>query len=303
MFSSMNIPEHWQKDVPLAPLTTFGIGGPADYFTTANTQDELADAIREARNSDIPYFVLGTGANLLIGDNGFRGVVIHNQATNFDFEDTWLRSDSGAVVADLIETSTEKGLSGLEHYTGIPSSVGGALWQNLHFLSPDRNDTMYIESVLTSARILDENGQIRRVDTDFFEFGYDESILRHKPIIVLEATFQLTPASPEDMRKQMEANLQWRQQRQPQLTEFPSCGSVFKKIAGVGAGRLIEGAGLKGYRIGNARISDKHANYIVNLGDARADDVCQLIRLVQDTVFEKTGYSLEPEISFTGEFA
>lgn len=299
----MNIPEHWQKDVPLAPLTTFGIGGPADYFTTANTQGELADAIREARNSDIPYFVLGTGANLLIGDNGFRGVVIHNQATNFDFEDTWLRSDSGAVVADLIETSTEKGLSGLEHYTGIPSSVGGALWQNLHFLSPDRNDTMYIESVLTSARILDENGQIRRVDTDFFEFGYDESILRHKPIIVLEATFQLTPASPEDMRKQMEANLQWRQQRQPQLTEFPSCGSVFKKIAGVGAGRLIEGAGLKGYRIGNARISDKHANYIVNLGDARADDVCQLIRLVQDTVFEKTGYSLEPEISFTGEFA
>lgn len=298
----MNIPKYWQRNVPLAPLTTFGIGGPAKYFVTANTQDELADAVREARNNGTPYFVLGTGANLLIGDNGFRGVVIHNQAADFNFDDTRLRSDSGAVVADLIEASTEKGLSGLEHYTGIPSSVGGALWQNLHFLSPDRNDTMYIESVLASARILDEDDQIRRVDTDFFEFGYDESILRHKPIIVLEATFQLTPASPEDMRKQMKANLQWRQQRQPQLTEFPSCGSVFKKIAGVGAGRLIEEAGLKGYRIGNARISDKHANYIVNLGDARADDVCRLIRLVQDTVFEKTGYSLEPEISFTGEF-
>lgn len=300
--STMNIPKYWQRNVPLAPLTTFGIGGPAKYFVTANTQDELADAVREARNNGTPYFVLGTGANLLIGDNGFRGVVIHNQAADFNFDDTRLRSDSGAVVADLIEASTEKGLSGLEHYTGIPSSVGGALWQNLHFLSPDRNDTMYIESVLASARILDEDDQIRRVDTDFFEFGYDESILRHKPIIVLEATFQLTPASPEDMRKQMKANLQWRQQRQPQLTEFPSCGSVFKKIAGVGAGRLIEEAGLKGYRIGNARISDKHANYIVNLGDARADDVCRLIRLVQDTVFEKTGYSLEPEISFTGEF-
>lgn len=300
--NGMTVSDTWQRNTSLAPLTTFNIGGPADYFVEVTTQDELAGAVREARNTDIPYFVLGTGANLLIGDGGFRGVVIHNQASGYEFHGNTLRTDSGATVAELINASADAGLSGLEHFTGIPSSVGGALWQNLHFLSPDRERTLYIESILESARILDENSEIRFVGTEFFEFGYDESVLRHKPIIVLEAVFRLTPASPEDMRRQMDANLQWRQQRQPQLAEYPSCGSVFKKIAGVGAGRLIEQAGLKGRRIGDAQISAKHANYIINRGQARAEDVCGLIRLVQENVRRDSGYALEPEISFTGEF-
>ncbi len=301
--SHMNVPDTWQRNVSLAPLTTFGIGGPADYFVTAENQDELAEAVRCARENSIPYFVLGTGANLLIGDNGFRGVVVHNQAADFEFQDNYLKSESGSVVADLIETSVENGLSGLEHFVGIPSSVGGALWQNLHFLAPDREQTLYIESLLESARILDQENTIRDVDVDFFQFGYDESILRHEPIIVLEATFRLEPGNPEDMRAQMEANMQWRRARQPQLDEYRSCGSVFKKIAGVGAGRLIEEAGLKGRVVGNAQISPKHANYIVNLGGAAAADVCDLIRLVQDSVRQTSGYELEPEISFMGEFA
>lgn len=298
----MVTPLHWQQNVLLAPLTTFGIGGPADYFVEVTDQDQLADAVCKARSKELPYFVLGTGANLLIGDNGFRGLVIHNRASGYEFRGDKLRSESGATIAELINASLAEGLSGMEHFTGIPSSVGGALWQNLHFLAPDRERTLYIESVVEMARILDENNQVREVGPDFFQFGYDESILRHKPIIVLEATFRLTPGSTEDMRRQMEANLQWRRERQPQLSDYPSCGSVFKKIAGVGAGRVIDEAGLKGRRIGNAQISTQHANYIVNLGEARAEDVCQLIRLVQDTVFEKNGYSLEPEISFTGEF-
>ncbi|PSO43002.1 UDP-N-acetylenolpyruvoylglucosamine reductase [Candidatus Saccharibacteria bacterium QS_5_54_17] len=298
----MSMLNSWQRNVSLAPLTTLGIGGPADYFVEAHSLDELADAVRQAKETGMPYFVLGTGANLLIGDGGFRGLVIHNRAESFEFNGNKLRSDSGAVIADLINASLDKKLSGLEHFVGIPSSVGGALWQNLHFLAPDRQSTLFIETVLSSARILDENLQIHEVAAEFFQFGYDESILRHKPIIVLEATFQLTLANSEDIQKQMYANMQWRRQRQPQLDEFPSCGSVFKKISGVGAGRLIEEAGLKGHRIGDAQISDKHANYIVNLGSAKAADVCGLLRLVQDSVSDNSGYGLEPEISFMGEF-
>ncbi len=291
-----------ERNVILAPFTTYKIGGPADFFVAPRTIDELTGAISSARENQIQYFLLGTGANILIGDGGFRGLVIHNQFDDYHFDDTQLTAGSGAVIKDLIAVCTEQGLSGLEHYSGIPSSVGGAIWQNLHFLSPDRQRTMFISEVVAGATILTQGGQIRTVDTDFFQFGYDTSRLHHEPIVVLDVTFHLTPAEPRQIRHQIQENLNWRRSKQPQLDEFPSCGSVFKKIDGVGAGRLIEDAGLKGRRIGGAEISQKHANYIVNIGDAKAADVRALIELVQLAVKGHSGYQLEPEIGFIGEF-
>ena len=297
----MNL-KNLRKDVLLAPYTTYQIGGEADYFTTANTKEELTQAILEARKNNSPFFVLGSGANILVSDKGFRGVVIHNNSNNFRFENNLLIAESGALIADLINSSLDMGLSGLEHFAGIPSSVGGAIRQNLHFLSPDRQSTYFIESIVKEGLVLEKREE-KRVEKGYFKFSYDDSILHHdKDIIVLEITFELEKKERKFIQKQIEENLRWRNEKQPQLHEFPSCGSVLKKIEGVGAGRLIEKCGLKGKQIGGAKVSEKHANYIVNLGNATARDVRALINLVQETVLKETGYKLEPEIGFIGEF-
>lgn len=310
----MNLPG-LQKNVELAPYTTYKIGGVADMFAEVKSKDELVSAVKQARENKVPHFILGTGANVLVSDKGFRGLIILNKTNNFEFlppststlikgeqKGVALKAESGAVVADVIEACKEQGLSGFEHYAGIPSSIGGALWQNLHFLSPDRKSTLFIESIFIKASILDENNEVKTVDKDFFQFGYDDSILHHKEVIVLDTTFQLTPKPKKEIQKQIDANLFWRTQKQPQLWEYPSCGSVFKKIKGVGAGRLIDKAGLKGKKVGKAQVSRKHANYLLNLGGAKAEDVLGLIDLVQKEVKQKTGYKLKPEINLVGEF-
>lgn len=291
-----------QHDVILAPLTTYRIGGPADLFVTVRSKQELAEAVRAAREADIPFFLLGTGANILVGDKGFRGLVIHNRADHARIDGQRVTAESGATIADLIELTGDAGLSGFEHFAGIPSSVGGAIWQNLHFLAPDRLSTLFIERIVETAQILGARGEVRTVDRDFFEFGYDDSRLHHEEIVVLEVTFALEPAAPAAIRAQAAANLQWRIERQPQIDEFPSCGSVFKKIEGVGAGRLIDAAGLKGHRIGGVQISPRHANFLVNTGGGTASDVLALVRYAQEAVRRDSGYDLEMEIGLVGEF-
>lgn len=291
-----------QKNIPLASCTTYKIGGPADYFVEVKTRDELVNAVKDARANDLPYFILGTGANILVTDKGFRGLVILNRTNSIEFlAGNKVKADSGAVVANLIELCKEKELSGFEHFAGIPSSIGGALWQNLHFLAPDRVNTFFIEAILLEANILDKQNNIQKVDKSFFEFGYDDSILHHQEIIVLDATFQLTPKPRAEIQAQIDANLLWRTTKQPQLWEYPSCGSVFKKIEDAGAGRLIDQASLKGKQIGQVKISEKHANYIINLGSATANDVLSMIELVKTTVKEKLGCDMQAEISIIGE--
>ena len=300
-------PERVREAVALAPFTTFRIGGPADLFYEATDAGELARAILLAREIGLPHFLLGLGANILIGDRGFRGLVIRNraQALDVDSAERTIRAESGAVVwPDLIETAVSHGLSGLEHYPGIPSTVGGALWQNLHFLAPApaRERTMFIAEVTEAAEILTEEGERRTVDADYFEFGYDTSILHHRRDVVLSATFRLTPEEPEVLRRIVRENLEWRRERHPPLDTEPSAGSIFKKIEGIGAGRLIDQCGLKGTRIGGAMVTPRHANIFINTGNATAADVRALIAHVQKVVEQRTGYSLEPEISFVGEF-
>ena len=291
----------------LAPYTTFKIGGPADLYYEATNADELAAALLAAREHGVPCFLLGLGANILIGDKGFRGLVVRNLARHIEVfpETARIRSESGTVVwPDLIETAIAHGLSGLEHYPGIPSTVGGALWQNLHFLSPApaRERTMFIAEVTREAEILTIEGERKTVDVSYFQFGYDDSILHHRPDVVLSATFQLEPEDPAVMRRIVEENLEWRRARHPPLDTEPSAGSIFKKIQGIGAGRLIDECGLKGTRIGGALVTHRHANIFINAGGATAADVRALIAHVQEVVEARTGYRLEPEIGFVGEF-
>jgi UDP-N-acetylmuramate dehydrogenase len=294
-----------RRSVPLAPYTTFRIGGPADVLYEAASADDLARAITAARELGVPYFVLGLGANILVGDGGFRGLVIRNVSSAHHFgTDGTLWTESGAVVGELIPRAVERGLSGLEHYIGIPSTVGGAIWQNLHFLSPapERERTMFIEEVFDSCEILNAEGERRTVGPDYVAFGYDDSVFHHRDDYVLSATFRLTPADPASMHKVLQENLSWRGARHPWLQFHPSAGSIFRKIEGVGAGRLVDQCGLKGFRIGNAQISHIHANIIVNLGGASAADVRDLIDHARERVQERFGTELVPEIAFVGEF-
>jgi UDP-N-acetylmuramate dehydrogenase len=301
-----------QTNVPLAPYTTYQIGGPADYFVEVTDQHALAEAVRAARAASVPYFVLGTGANVLVTDKGFRGLVIRNRADHAHVSGHAVRAESGTTIAQLIELTAGYGLSGLEHFVLIPSSVGGAIWQNLHFASVDAglwrrtgefksNGTLYIAEVVTGATVLNEDNSIGHLDAEGLAFGYDISVLHQRPLTVLDVTFELRPRAKPAILEQMQANAAWRRAKQPQLPDMPSCGSVFKKIEGVGAGRLIDQAGLKGKQLGGIQVSELHANYLVNTGGGTAKDVLDLIQLIQRAVKTKTGYELEAEIGIVGE--
>jgi UDP-N-acetylmuramate dehydrogenase len=295
-----------ETDVPLAPYTTFRIGGTADLLYRARTADELAEAVTAARDLGIPYFLLGLGANVLVADAGVRGLVIRSEVDEVTFVDE-RRVRAGAGVQTfmrLINDTVSRGLGGLHHYVGIPSTVGGAIWQNLHFLSPppERERTCFIEEVVESASILTEEGERRTVDNAYFRFGYDYSILHDRDDVVLDVTFRLDPQPEQELRFIMRENLQWRDDRHPDLWLYPSAGSIFKKIENVGAGRLIDQCGLKGHIFGNAQFFHRHANIIVNLGGATAADVRGLIALAQETVQRELGYELTTEIGMVGEF-
>lgn len=298
--------ERLEREVPLAPLTTFRIGGPADLLYRARSPEELVAALRAARELEVPHFLLGYGANILVGDGGFRGLVIRNEARGIRFlggDRVWAASGE-IVFHDLIDATVARGLGGLHHYVGIPSTVGGAIWQNLHFLSPppERERTVFIEEVFESCELLTEEGELRTVDREYLRFGYDYSILHDRRDVVLSVIFRLVPQPAEALHYVMRENLRWRDERHPDLWLYPCAGSIFKKIEGIGAGRLVDECGLKGHVLGNAQIFPKHANIIVNLGGATAAEVVALIELARTTVRRRLGYELEPEVGLVGEF-
>lgn len=290
----------------LAPYTTFKIGGPADAFYEATSADELSTAIQAARKADIPCFVLGLGANILVGDKGFRGLVIRNAARNMSMSpDGVLHVESGAIVwPDVIRYAIQCQFAGLEHYAGIPSTVGGALWQNLHFLSPapKRERTMFIDEVFLDALLLTPENTLQQVNHEYFGFGYDQSILHHSGDIVLSARFNLEKGDQQNMNRIVDENLAWRKERHPPLETEPSAGSIFQKIEGIGAGRLIDECGMKGAREGGIEITQRHANIMINRGGGTALDVIKLIERVVTTVKDQKGHILKPEIAMIGEF-
>ena len=295
-----------ETNVALAPFTTFGIGGPADFLFRAKSPEELIEVLSIAQEMGLPYFLMGKGANLLIGDRGFAGLIIICEISGIDFLGEGLvRVGAGVeTYPNLITATVDKGLSGLHHFVGIPSTVGGAMWQNLHFLSPapTRSRTIFIEEFVENATIFSEENEIKVVSKDYFKFSYDYSILHDRKDLVLSVDFLLDREDPLKLQQVMNENLAWRKTRHPDLRKFGSVGSIFKKIKGIGAGRLIDICGLKGKTHGGAQIFERHANIIINRGGAKASDVLTLIDLAQTAVAREHGHDLEPEITFVGEF-
>ena len=295
-----------ETNVALAPFTTFGIGGPADFLFRAKSPEELIEVLSIAQEMGLPYFLMGKGANLLIGDRGFAGLIIICEISGIDFLGEGLvRVGAGVeTYPNLITATVDKGLSGLHHFVGIPSTVGGAMWQNLHFLSPapTRSRTIFIEEFVENATIFSEKNEIKVVSKDYFKFSYDYSILHDRKDLVLSVDFLLDREDPLKLQQVMNENLAWRKTRHPDLRKFGSVGSIFKKIKGIGAGRLIDICGLKGKTHGGAQIFERHANIIINRGGATASDVLALIDLAQTAVAREHGHDLEPEITFVGEF-
>lgn len=290
-----------RRDAPLASYTTFGIGGAAALFADVRSAGELAETLGWAHRRGVPVSVLGRGSNVLVDDDGIDGLVVRNtSARRIDLLGAHrVRAESGVELRRLVALTVARGLSGLEHFAGIPSTLGGALWQNLHFLSPDRSHLVFLGDLLEEATVL-EDGETRRVDRDWFACGYDESALRRGDAIVLDATLRLTPADPALLRARVRANLAWRGTRHPERAAERSAGCVFRNPPGSSAARAIDAAGLKGTRVGGALVSHRHANFILNTGGAKAADVRELIDVVRAGVADHSGVVLEPELSFLG---
>lgn len=288
-------------DVPLSRHTTFGIGGPARTFVDAGSSSELVDALRWAAERGIETLVLGRGSNVLVSDAGFDGLVVRNaRATRVELlPGGRLRAESGVELRHLVDLTVAHGLSGLEHFAGIPSTLGGALWQNLHFLSPERDRLVFLGDLVEEATVL-EHGAEHRVPRAWFDFGYDESALRHGTAVALAATLRLTPADPRLLRARANANLAWRAERHPARASTRSAGCVFRNPPRGSAARAIDAAGLKGSRVGGAVVSPRHANFVVNMGGASAADVLELIERVTDRVAARSGLRLEPELDLVG---
>lgn len=282
-------------DEPLVRHTTWRIGGPADVLIIPGTLTEVKAALAIAKRYDLPVFVLGRGSNLLVKDGGIRGVVLKlgDDFAAVETSECSLTALAGRTIVSAAHIAIRRGLSGLEFATGIPGTVGGAVTMNAGAHGGE------IKDVLAKATVIDRTGEVLEVLPQDLAFAYRHSGIGEKGMVVVEATFALTAGDRAKMQERVRAWSRRRLVSQP--LSLPSCGSVFRNPSGDFSARLIEAAGLKGQRIGNAMISDLHANFIVNLGQAQAVDVMALMRLVQTAVWERFGVKLEPEVRVVGE--
>lgn len=280
--------------VKLAPYTTFGIGGAARYFYEPTNEEEVVRALEEIRDLGVPYFVLGNGSNLLVSDEGYDGAILH-LARNFGRirrEENRIHAESGALLAQAARFAAREGLSGLEPLSGIPGSVGGAVTMNAGAYGGETKD------VIEHVRILTKDG-VREYTNEEMRFAYRHSLITDEGGIVLEATYLLEPDEPEEIFARIEDYATRRNAKQP--VEMKSAGSTFKRPEGHFAAKLIEDAGLKGFRYRNAGVSAKHAGFVVNYGDATAAEVLATIKMVQKIVYERFGVRLEPEMKTLGD--
>lgn len=282
---------------PMARHTTFRIGGPADYFVELGSVDEVKAAVRICQEEQLPWFVLGRGSNLLVSDAGYRGVIlsIYRSFQRVEIQGDFLTVQAGALLTALSGKALEASLSGLEFASGIPGTVGGAVVMNAGAYGGEMKD------IVRQVTVLDQEGTVRTLSGEEMQFGYRTSLAKKKGYIVLEAVLQLHPGCQETIRETMQSLKAKRIEKQP--LEYPSAGSTFKRPEGHFAGKLIMDAGLRGARVGDAQVSEKHCGFVVNTGHATADDVRELMRQVQEKVQEQFGVHLEPEVRFLGEFS
>ena len=280
-----------RKDEPMNKHTTFKIGGNADAYIKVNSLSKLSAIIKECRESEVDYMILGNGSNLLVSDEGIRGTVIRldgdfRQITLID--DTTIYCGAGASLAYLCKFALKCGLTGLEFAWGIPGTVGGAVFMNAGAYGGEMKQAVH------SVSHISPSGEIGRIEKDDLNFGYRTSAYRTNNMIITGVTLKLEKGNPDEIRSKMDDYLERRSTKQP--LEYPSAGSVFKRPEGAFAGALIEQCGLKGKMCGGAQVSEKHAGFIINKSNATAKDVRDLVSEIQKTVSEKTGYDLECEL-------
>lgn len=278
------------ENEPLSRHTTFKIGGEAEMFLSVNTVDALKATLSACKDNGIPCFIIGKGSNLLISDDGMKGVVIalDGEFKNISILENTITCGAGVNLARLCTFALNNSLSGLEFAYGIPGSVGGAAFMNAGAYGGEMKD------VVKSVTYVSTDGEVITLFEDELEFSYRYSVFKRNGGIIIGVTMDLIKADSADIKAKMDDFMDRRKTKQP--LEFPSAGSVFKRPQGNFAGTLIEKCGLKGKTIGGAQVSEKHAGFIINIGGATCEDVLNLVKFVQDTVKNETGYFLEREI-------
>lgn len=276
--------------------TTFKIGGPADYFLMPDKGEDVGRVIKICKEKEIPYFILGNGSNLLVGDGGYRGAVIqiYRNMSSVTVEGNEITAQAGALLSAVAAAAKNASLTGFEFAGGIPGTIGGAVVMNAGAYGGEMKD------VLTEVTVMNAEGDIFTLTTEELELGYRTSIIKTAGYIVLEAKIRLKEGDPEVIRETMKDLTIRRTTKQP--LEYPSAGSTFKRPEGYFAGKLIMDSGLAGYQVGGAQVSEKHCGFVINAGDATARDVRTLMDNVRDIVYKKYGVTLEPEVKFLGEF-
>jgi UDP-N-acetylmuramate dehydrogenase len=275
----------------LKDYTTFKIGGPAQYFVTPSTEEELLSVVNLAQTEKVPFFLLGKGSNILISDEGYRGIIINltEKWNKIIVEGDRIYGQSGATLTDLSKTALEHSLTGFEFAVGIPGSFGGGIFMNAGAYEGQISD------VLEKAWVI-RDGKIVTIEKDQMEFGYRKSVFQKHNDIIIKGCIKLKKGDYNQIKIKMDELTKKREEKQP--LELPSAGSVFKRPPGYFAGKLIEDSGLRGYSIGGAQVSEKHCGFIVNKGGATAQDVKDLIQYIQKTVKEKFGVELEREVKY-----
>jgi UDP-N-acetylmuramate dehydrogenase len=284
-----------RENEPLLKHTTIKIGGPADLFVEPSSSESLAKALQLIKKHGVKWRAIGRGSNLLVSDKGIEGVVLKLGIGLDDFElhEDLLTVGGGCSIVRLATIISKKGLSGLEFASGIPGSIGGAVYMNAGAHGSD------ISKILVKAQILFDDGRLEWLSNEDLEFSYRTSVLQEKkPGICLNAVLKLEKGVKEDIVAVMQKNKDYRKVTQP--WNFPCAGSIFRNPLPKYAGQLVEDAGLKGYQIGGAKISEMHGNFIVNAGDATAQDVLDLIAFVKETILEKYGVTMETEVEIIG---
>ncbi len=283
----------WAQE-PMKKHTTFRVGGCARYLVEPGDVQQLSAVVNACREQKVPYYVVGNGSNLLVSDAGYNGVIIHlfKNMSEIRTEGNHMILQAGALLARAARTACREGLSGLEFASGIPGTVGGALVMNAGAYGGEMKDVVSQVTVLTS------EGEPREYTKEQMAFGYRRSRLTEEAGIVLETEFTLHPGRTEEIQARMEELKEKRVLKQP--LEYASAGSTFKRPEGHFAGKLIEDAGLRGFRIGDAQVSEKHCGFVINRGNASASEIAEVIRQVQDRVYAHSGVRLQTEVKFLG---
>ena len=290
--------ENVHLQVPMSAYTTMRVGGEADCLLEISDGEELKKVCRYLGLAGIPWFVMGNGSNLLVSDKGFRGVILRVQSglNRIQVEGNRIISQAGATMAQVARIAMERGLTGLEFASGIPGTIGGGIVMNAGAYGGE------MRQVVKSVEVLSAEGEFMTLDNEAMEFGYRTSSIKGKNFIVTEVTFELAEGVSSQIKATMDSLAAQRREKQP--LEFPSAGSTFKRPEGYFAGKLIMDAGLRGYCVGGAQVSEKHCGFLVNAkpGITTATDVMNLIRHVQTVVKDKFDVVLEPEVIFLGDF-